>query len=121
MFMDTRSVFRAETLSAASMSIIALHGEVDLSAQAALNAEIDRVLASRPVVLAIDLRGLSFMDSSGVHALIATGLRCQQRGLRFFVIRGGPHINRLLSACGVEGCFEMVSGPDQLTDDAAVA
>jgi anti-anti-sigma factor len=78
--------------------------------------EIERVMARRPVVMAVDLRGLSFMDSTGVHALISTGLRCQEQGQRFFVIRGGPHIDRVLTACGVSGCFEMVAGPDQLPD-----
>lgn len=98
------------------MWIIGPQGELDVSVEEALMSEIDRVLAKRPVVLAVDLRGLTFMDSTGVHALISTGLRCQQHGQRFFVIRGGGHIDRVLSACGVDGCFEMVSGPDQLPD-----
>jgi anti-anti-sigma factor len=116
MFMDTRSTFRVEILDWGSMWIIALHGELDVSAQEALMGEIDAVLAERPVVLAVDLRGLTFMDSTGVHALISTGLHCQEHGQRFFVIRGGGHIDRVLSACGVDGSFEMVSGPDQLPD-----
>ena len=103
MFMDTRSTFRVDALDSGSMSIIALHGELDVSVQQTLMAEIDRVLAKRPVVLAIDLRGLTFMDSSGVHALISTGLRCQEQGQRFFVIRGGGHIDRVLNACGLDG------------------
>jgi anti-anti-sigma factor len=114
--MDTRSVFRVETLDWGSMSIIALHGELDVSAQPILTAELDRVLAKRPVVVAMDLRGLDFMDSTGVHVLISTGLHCQGQGQRFFVIRGGGHIDGVLTACGVEGCLEMVSGPDQLPD-----
>jgi len=116
MFMGTRSTFRVEALDWGSMSIIAPHGELDVSVQQTLLAEIDRVLAKRPVVLAVDLRGLTFMDSTGVHALISTGLRCQEQGQRFFVIRGGGHIDRVLNACGVDGCFEMVGGPDQLPD-----
>jgi anti-anti-sigma factor len=98
------------------MSIIAAHGELDISVRGSLSAEIDRVLAERPVVLAIDLRGVTFMDSTGVHALMVTSTQCQERGLRFFVIRGGPQIDRLLSACGVDGWFEVVGSPDQLTE-----
>ncbi len=116
MFMDARSAFRVDTLDWGSMWIVAPHGELDVSVQDRLLTEIDRVLAKRPVVLAIDLRGLSFMDSTGVHALIATGMRCQEHGQRFFVVRGGGHIDRVLTACGLEGCFEMVSSPDQLAD-----
>ena len=74
--------------------------------------EIDRVLSQRPVVLAIDLRGLSFMDSSGVHVLdLRPAGAARSSGQRFFVIRGGRHIDRLLTACGLDGYFEMVAGP----------
>jgi anti-anti-sigma factor len=101
--------------------IIALHGELDISARPRLAAEVDQVLTGRPLVLAIDLRGLSFMDSSGIHVMVTAGRRCQQRGQRFFLIRGGPQIDRLLAASGLEGYFETVDDPDQLADGALAA
>ncbi len=79
MFTDTRSTFRVDALDWRSMAILAPHGELDVSVQQTLLAEMDWLLAKRPVVLAVDLRGLTFMDSSGVHALISTGRRCQEQ------------------------------------------
>jgi anti-sigma B factor antagonist len=116
MFPQAQTAFRVDSVASGPMSIIALQGEFDISVQDQLEVEIDRVLDGRPVILAIDLRGVSFMDSSGVHAMIAAGLRCERNGRRFLLIRGGPHIDRLLAACGLDGYFETVAGPDELPE-----
>lgn len=118
MFMDARSTFRVESLDWGPMWVIALHGELDISVRQPLMAEIHEVLANSPAILAIDLRGLSFMDSTGVHALMSTGLHCQEHGQRFFVIRGDKHIDFVLTAGGIDGWFEIVDTPDQLPDEA---
>ena len=94
---DAASGFRVDTVSSGSMVILALHGELDISGQSPLMAEVDRVMQRNPMVLAIDLRGLAFMDSSGVDVLISAGRRCQRDGQRFFIIRGAPAIDRLLT------------------------
>jgi hypothetical protein len=36
------------------------------------------------------------------------------------VIRGTPAVDRLLTACGLDGYFELVAGPDQLPDGEIV-
>jgi anti-anti-sigma factor len=102
------------------MAIVAPYGELDISVQQRLTDEIDRVLQRCPMVLAIDLRGVTFMDSSGIHVLICAGRQCERGGQRFFVIRGTPAVDRLLTACGLDGYFELVAGPDQLPDGEIV-
>ncbi len=117
---DATSGFRVDTISSGSMVILGLFGELDISGQSPLMAEVDRVMQRHPMVLAIDLRGLAFLDSSGVDVLISAGRRCQRDGQRFFVIRGAPAIDRLLNACGLDGHFELVASPDQLSDGELV-
>jgi len=46
--------------------------------------------------LVIDLRGLSFMDSSGLRLLVAETDRAQQEGYELSLVRGGPEVGRLL-------------------------
>lgn len=115
---DSQSSFRVERVRSGATAIIALHGELDICSQPALTAEIDEALSARPSVLAIDLRELGFMDSSGIHVMITAARRCHSRGQRFLVIRGGRQIDRVLAAGGLEGYFETVEGPDQLADGA---
>jgi anti-sigma B factor antagonist len=118
--MDTASGFRVDTVSSGSMVILALYGELDISVQSPLMAEVDRVMQQRPLVLAIDLRGLTSMDSGGVQVLISAGRRSERDGQRFFIIREAPAIDRLLNACGLDGYFELVASPDQLPDGELV-
>lgn len=103
------------------MSILAPQGELDLAAVETLLSHVDWLLQDGQLVLAIDLRGLTFMDASGVHALISAGRRCEARGRRFTVVRGANQIDRLLKVCGLEGYFDMVSELDQLPDGELTA
>jgi anti-sigma B factor antagonist len=103
------------------MAILSPHGELDLAGVKTLLTHVDWLLRGEQLVLAIDLRGLTFMDASGVHALIIAGRRCESRGRRFTVIRGGRQIDRLLTVCGLEGYFDMVSDLDQLPDGELTA
>jgi anti-sigma B factor antagonist len=103
------------------MAILAPQGELDLAGVETLLAYVDWLLRGGQLVLAVDLRGLTFMDASGVHALITAGRRCEARGRRFTVIRGGRQIDRLLTACGLDGYFDMVSDLDQLPDGELTA
>jgi anti-anti-sigma factor len=44
-------------------------GEVDLSNADRLEAAIDHAATEHPAVIVIDLSGVTFMDSTGLHAL----------------------------------------------------
>ncbi len=110
------SPFHVECVTAGALSIVALQGELDISVRAKLVAAVDQVLAGGPLIVAIDLRGLRFMDSSGIHVLVSTGRRCQEHGQRFFLIRGDARIEHLLTVSGLDDYFEIVDEPDQLTD-----
>jgi anti-sigma B factor antagonist len=103
------------------MSIISPHGELDLAGVATLLSHLDWLLQDGQLVIAVDLRGLTFMDASGVHALITAGRRCEAHGRRFTVVRGAKQIDRLLKVCGLEGYFDMVSELDQLPDGELMA
>lgn len=46
--------------------------------------------------LVIDLRGLSFMDSSGLRLLVSEHDRAEQGGYALRIVRGGPEVGRLL-------------------------
>jgi anti-sigma B factor antagonist len=114
--LSRESPFYVECTTAGALSIVALHGELDISVRAQLIAAVDQILAADPLIVAIDLRGLKFMDSSGIHVLVSTGRRCQEHGRRFFLIRGDARIEHLLSVSGLDDYFEIVDEPDQLAD-----
>ena len=49
---------------------LSVRGSLDINTAAQLGEEIDRVLASKPAHVVVDLSGLDLIDSSGVAALV---------------------------------------------------
>jgi anti-sigma B factor antagonist len=81
--------------------VIELGGEFDLSKRRAVVELVQRELAKSPARLAIDLRGVTFIDSSGVHALIETSRLARQSGVEFSIIPGSRPIQRVFEVCGL--------------------
>jgi anti-anti-sigma factor len=97
------------------LAIVVLYGELDMAVADDLKAAVDAILKRRPLIVGIDLRGLTFIDARGLAALITAGRRCRAERRRFFLVRGSEHVDRLLFALGMDGPFEIVSDLDHLT------
>jgi anti-sigma B factor antagonist len=69
----------------------------------------DRTAETATVVL--DLRGLTFIDSSGLRALIMADQRVRADGGRFIVVRGPDRVNEVLEVTGVARQVELVDEP----------
>lgn len=65
---------------------VAVAGEVDSSTAPRLTSCIDTLLASAPRELVVDLCEVTFLDSAGLHALVAAHTRAQQVGARLRVL-----------------------------------
>jgi anti-sigma B factor antagonist len=114
-------MFRTEEVVIGTAAMVMLIGEVDLQSEKQVTAGFDRALARHPTALAADLRGLTFMDSTGAHALLEAEQRCERQGTRFFVIRGCTAVNRVLAALGLDGLFDIIAGPEQIPGVAVLA
>jgi anti-anti-sigma factor len=64
----------------------AVEGEVDLSNKDRLTAELTRSVANSSTGLMLDLSGLEFLDSSGVHMLYELAERLANRQQRYAVV-----------------------------------
>lgn len=54
-----------------------------------------------PAPIVVDLRGVAFMDSSGLRTLVAASLRAGRRGSRVALRNVGPELSRLLEITGL--------------------
>jgi anti-sigma B factor antagonist len=88
---------------------VALRGELDLEHAYTFDEELRRVERSRPHCLVLDLRGLSFLDSSGLGRLLAARKRARRERRRLMLVRGGAGVQRLLALTAVTEHFETVS------------
>jgi anti-anti-sigma factor len=97
---------------------VELAGELDIATAPKLEDEMRRVEGERPALILIDLRGLEFLDSSGLRALLATDSRAREGGARVVFVRGDERIQRLLEITRVDERIELVDDEESLAGAA---
>ena len=90
---------------------IRLNGELDFGSAPAFAARLAELEAGDPELLEIDLRGLSFMDSSGLAELFGANRRARERGGRVVIVKDQGRIERVLSIARVEDVIDVVDLP----------
>jgi anti-anti-sigma factor len=108
------SRFAFETAERAALALIRLEGELDLQATSELEPELDR-LAEEPGVdtVALDLRGLEFLDSSGLRLVVVTERRLREAGRRLVLVRGSQPVQRVFEITRMTERLEFVDAPEQ--------
>ncbi|MFF9483096.1 STAS domain-containing protein [Streptomyces sp. NPDC014733] len=97
------------------VTVVALHGELDLLAARALAATLDDLTGTRRPDLVLNLRAVSFIDCSGLSLLCRARhrVRAASGRLRLAGITPGDAVSRLLELTGLADAF------DRLEPDAA--
>ncbi|CAM3373860.1 STAS domain-containing protein [Kibdelosporangium persicum] len=91
--------------------VLSVHGEIDLATARDLTEEIDNVLREPAAQFVLDLRGVTFMSSLGISALIAAHNRVQaQAGTLTIVI--GDRVRRIIQLTGLEQVLSTASTVD---------
>ena len=105
-----------KTRSRRRTALVALNGELDLASISQLTGVLDG-LEPRPDGLrhiVLDLRGLTFMDSTGLHALLEQSEYARVNRHNLAVVRGTDAIQRLLELTKVDEVLVLVDDPDDL-------
>jgi anti-sigma B factor antagonist len=105
---DSQSTGRAVTL--------VLTGELDLMSSPLLEEALERAYETNPQLILVDLRGLEFMDSTGLHRLVSAQQRAIQAGRRFGIVRGGEQVQRLFDLTGIADLLTMADSPEELLE-----
>jgi anti-sigma B factor antagonist len=80
---------------------VAPSGELDFANAASLHAQLDELRGAGFEHVVLDLRELTFMDSSGVRLILREDRLARTAGRRFSLIPGIPAVQRVLSLCGL--------------------
>ena len=84
-------------------------GELDLSSAEDLEEQLKQLERDGPVVL--DLRELTFMDSTGLRAVLAADARAREQGGRLVIVRGPEDIDRVFRITRMDERLEIVDEP----------
>jgi anti-sigma B factor antagonist len=93
------------TIIGGSTATLAVSGEVDLESASQLREAALAALSERPGSLHIDLSGVTFMDSTGLHVLLATRRRAALTGVQVVVTQRSRTVDRLLQVSGLAEVF----------------
>lgn len=93
---------------------VAVAGELDLSTVAELEQRVEEGLALSPEMVLLDLRGVTFLDSSGLRLMLQLDKRQRDGGGRLVVVRGGRRVARVLELTGAEERLELIGDPSEL-------
>jgi len=87
-------------------------GEIDLWSAPEVKAAL-AVEGMRAASVVLDLRGVTFMDSSGLGLIVESNQRARRQGFRFAVAVGGASdVQRILEMSGLTKVLELVDDPD---------
>lgn len=102
--------FECEVVDSGDDAIVRLRGELDLATTPEVE-EVLRKLAAEKRQVTFDLRGLDFMDSTGLRLTIEINNLARQDDFHFVVVRGNKLIHRLFEMSGVEDHLTLVDEP----------
>lgn len=105
-----------ETSVAERATVVALTGELDLAGAAALEQELARVEAGAAQVVVLDLRGVEFMDSSGLRLIAVTSQRAQEQGRRIALVPGPEQVMRVFDITRMRERLEFVDDPAEVME-----
>jgi anti-anti-sigma factor len=90
--------FRCDVAREGEVVRITLAGELDLAS----SAEVEPVLRQTgPEPRLLDLRELTFMDSSGLRLILSAHTAARREGRSLAIVPGPPAVQRVFQICGV--------------------
>jgi anti-sigma B factor antagonist len=89
---------------------VRLSGELDLATAPTADARLRELVSEGARTLVLDLRGLSFIDSSGLSLFLAWARTTREAGIGYSLIPGAPSVQRVFAIAGVEALLPFV-GP----------
>jgi anti-sigma B factor antagonist len=97
--------FTVSSDSSPDVVTVVVTGEVDLDTAPAVRDEVLRHLHGGAAVH-LDLGDVTFMDSSGLHVLLATARRASLVGAELRLVRMSARVQRLIELTGTQAVLE---------------
>jgi anti-sigma B factor antagonist len=100
--------FRLETIVEAPRSTLMLAGELDAATVPELELALSQVEQAGPQEIVVDLEQLTFIDSSGLQALVASQRRFNGDGPSLLIRRPSEEVARTFALVGLDKLLRIV-------------
>ena len=105
---DERPPFRVDVSRDENNAHLRLKGELDLDTTAILQAEIAALRETGSRSLVLDLSGLDFIDSSGLHCILDWDAESRQDGFSIALIQGPPAVRRIFELTNTDTLLRFI-------------
>jgi anti-sigma B factor antagonist len=103
--------FSAKVVGLDDDAIVVLSGELDMATAPELTGVLGQVIAHGPPEVVVDFSGLSFIDSSGIAALVDAQHRLGDQERRLCIHAAHPGAVRVFEIAGLLDFLHVQSGP----------
>jgi anti-sigma B factor antagonist len=86
-------------------------GDIDLATVDSLRRHIDRCVAAGNKRVVLDLRDVTFMDSTGLHLILETDAAARAAEWELRLIQGPAHVERVFELAGLRDALPFVQAP----------
>jgi anti-sigma B factor antagonist len=110
------------------VTIVQPRGELDLATVETLRSTLDAAIAETPGAgldgmedgarLVLDLRGLTFIESTGLHLLVALDERARRDGFQLTLLAPAAPTDRAIQLCGLDQTLPFAAPADALGSEA---
>lgn len=97
----------ADVSTHATKTVVALAGEIDLSNHVALRTALNDLIVNGSVDLVLDLTDVTFMDSTGLGAMIGTRRRVHAFQGSLAIVLTNDAILRVFQVTGLDKVFDL--------------
>jgi anti-anti-sigma factor len=91
---------------------IAFSGELDISRADDVERQLERIEGERPPTMVFDLRGLEFLDSTGLRLILGADSRSRRDGRRVVIVPGPDTVHRVFRITLLDRRLEFAESPE---------
>jgi anti-anti-sigma factor len=110
---DPNQVLEITLSDEGDMRVLRFAGELDMAGVDRFQKLLAKEGTSEIATFVLDMRDLSFIDSSGLRAVIMADERVRAKGGRIVVVRGPQRVNEVMEMTGVARQIEIVDEPPE--------
>ena len=109
---------RATRYAEETITVLPMSGELDLFSAAEVGLRIRRAERDRPDVLVLDLREVTFIDSTMLREIVGADVRARREGRRIAVAADSEAVRRVFRITLLEWRLEVVDDPADVRANA---
>lgn len=88
-------------------AVLGARGEIDIRSAAELRAQLERVLDDGATDVVLDLRAVTFVDSTALSVMVGAHKRLARDGGALEVVTGASAVRRVLEVTGLDRVFRV--------------